>query len=134
MEKPFFAVMAVLILFLGLFMITTAHAAENPVTEAFYEAADYYDLDPILLMSIATLESGYGTSTLAQNRNNWFGWTRSNGEFMNFDSPEACVWHVARAIANRPHANIVQIAEWYNPHYLGTWSLGVLKIYEKLVV
>ena len=132
MEKPIFAVLAVLTLFLGLFLITTAEAAENPITTAFYEAAEYYDLDPILLMSIATLESGYGTSTLAQNRNNWFGWTRGDGSFMDFDSPEHCIWHVARAISNRPHDNIVQIASWYNPQYLGTWSLGVLKIYDKI--
>ena len=101
---------------LGVKAFALEHVEESPIEQAFDEAADTYDLDADILRAIARAESGCGTSPLAKNRNNLFGWMANSGEYMAFDSPEACIWHVARVMAGRPHETVEDIAGWYNPN------------------
>ena len=134
MEKPIFALIAAILAVLIAFsLMITAQAQELTIEETFERAAYAYRLDPDLPVSIATLESGYGQSAVAKNRNNWFGWTRYDGSFMTFDSPEAGIWHVARAISSRPHKTLEEIADWYNPYYKDIWMERVSAIYERRV-
>lgn len=134
MEKPIFAMIAALLAVLIAFsLMITAQAQELTIEETFERAAYAYRLDPDLLVSIATLESGYGQSAVAKNRNNWFGWTRSSGGYMDFDTPQAGIWHVARAISRRPHKTLEEIADWYNPCYKDIWMERVSAIYERRV-
>lgn len=130
MEKPIFTLIAALLAVLIAFsLMITAQAQELNIEETFERAAYAYRLDPDLLVSIATLESGYGQSAVAKNRNNWFGWTRSNGSYMDFETPQAGIWHVARAISSRPHGSIEEIAEWYNAPFADIWAERVRRIY-----
>ena len=131
MEKPIFALIAALLAVLIAFsLMITAQAQELTIEETFERAACAYRLDPDLLVSIATLESGYGQSAVAKNRNNWFGWTRSNGSHMDFETPQAGIWHVARAISSRPHRSIEEVAAWYNAPFADIWAERVRSIYE----
>lgn len=131
MEKPVFAWLAIFVAIVcAVSAATTTYADELTVEETFTRAAWAYRIDEDLLISIATLESGYGQSAVAKNRNNWFGWTRSNGKYMDFDTPQAGIWHVARAISSRPHGSIEEIAEWYNTPYANVWTERVKDIYE----
>lgn len=88
----------------------------------FAKAAAAYNLDADLLIGIATLESGFGTSEVAEATNNWFGWTRDNGEYKVFESPEAGVWYVAEKISERPHDTVEELVAWYNPGYAEFWG------------
>lgn len=129
MEKPIFALIAALLaVLIALSLMITAQALT--VEETFERAAWAYRLDHDLLVSIATLESGYGQSAVAKNRNNWFGWTRSNGSYMDFETPQAGIWHVARAISSRPHDSIEAVAAWYNAPFADIWAERVRAIYE----
>ena len=130
MEKPIFALIAVLLALLIAFsLMITAQAQELTIEETFERAAYAYRLDPDLLVSIATLESGYGQSAVAKNRNNWFGWFRNDGTYMVFENPQAGIWHVARAISRRPHGSIEEIAAWYNAPFAEIWAKRVRAIY-----
>ena len=88
----------------------------------FAEAAAAYDLDTNLLIGIATLESGFGTSEVAEATNNWFGWTRDNGEYKVFESPKVGVWYVAEKISERPHDTVEELVAWYNPGHAEFWG------------
>lgn len=69
MEKPIFALIAALLAVLITFsLMITAQAQELTVEETFERAAYAYRLDPDLLVSIATLESGYGQSAVAKKQ------------------------------------------------------------------
>ena len=130
MEKPIFALIAAILAVLIAFsLMITAQAQELTIEGTFERAAYAYRLDLDLLVSIATLESGYGQSAVAKNRNNWFGWTRSNGSYMDFETPQAGIWHVARAISRRPHGSIEEIAAWYNAPFADIWAERVRRIY-----
>lgn len=131
MERPIFAWLAIfLAIVCAVSVATTTYADELTVKETFARAAWAYRIDEDLLISIATLESGYGQSAVAKNRNNWFGWTRSNGSYMDFETPQAGIWHVARAISRRPHGNIEEIAAWYNAPFADIWAERVRAIYD----
>lgn len=132
MEKPIFAVLAVLLVIVAVVtMADVAYAEPLSIEETFERAAWAYRLDPDLLVSIATLESGYGQSAVAKNRNNWFGWFRNDGTYMDFETPQAGIWHVARAISRRPHGSIEEIAAWYNAPFADIWAERVRAIYER---
>ena len=131
MEKPVFAWLAILVAIVcAIGATTTAYADELTVEETFTRAAWAYRIDEDLLISIATLESGYGQSDVAKNRNNWFGWFRNDDTYMVFDTPQAGIWHVARAISRRPHGSIEEIAAWYNAPFADVWAGRVKDIYE----
>lgn len=131
MERPIFAWLAIFVAIVcAVSAATTTYADELTVEETFARAAWAYRIDEDLLISIATLESGYGQSAVAKNRNNWFGWTKSNGSYMDFETPQAGIWHVARAISSRPHGSIEEIASWYNAPFADIWAERVQAIYD----
>lgn len=55
--------------------------------ETFLQVANRYEIDPVLLASIAFHETGYGTSDLVINKNNPGGlYNSADKEFFHFDS------------------------------------------------
>lgn len=64
---------------------------------AFLEAEKEYNINAVFLSAVAALESGWGRSTLAINKNNFFGWRGSNG-WASFNSPYDGIMHVAKTL------------------------------------
>lgn len=94
------------------------------INYVFEEAAAYYNIDLALLMGIATLESGFGTSEQAVLTNNWFGWQRDNGKLKCFTTVAEGVYYVAQKISERPHKTVWEVVEWYNfenTDFWGSW-------------
>ena len=69
-----------------------------PLEDAFLEAESTYGVDASFLAAVAALESGWGKSELAREKNNLFGWRGADG-YMAFDSHEDCIDHVAEYLA-----------------------------------
>lgn len=116
-------------------------AEESGVTEEqleaalYYELADYADLfveceneygvNAMLLASLAALESGWARSDLAADKNNLFGWKRSDGEYAAFESKEQCILEIAEAISENYLSEngayytgdtlVENVAEYYSP-------------------
>lgn len=63
--------------------------------EAFVENQNAYGTNALLVASIGVIESGWGVSTISQEKNNLFGWNAVDatpGESATyFESPKACV-------------------------------------------
>lgn len=121
-------VLAAVVIILGV-VDSYAYQVDEPYMPGiefyFYAAAEEFEIDPAVLRAIAVVESGFGTSDLAQKKNNWFGWRRNNGNYMSFDSAESCIQHVAQAIGKRPHGSVEDIAAWYCPGNAAEWSAAV---------
>lgn len=121
MKHKLIKTLTFMLLLAGIFQ-TTAYAetrydfaSKSGVTEhqlsnaLYYELADYADLfvecedeygvNAVLLASIAALESSWARSDLAEDKNNLFGWKRSNGEYAAFESKEQCILDVAESIS-----------------------------------
>lgn len=69
-----------------------------PLEDAFLAAESTYGVDASFLAAVAALESGWGKSELAREKNNLFGWRGADG-YMAFNSPEECIDHVAAFLA-----------------------------------
>lgn len=105
------------------------------------EAESTYGVDASFLAAVAALESGWGESTLAREKNNLFGWRGADG-YMAFDSPEDCIDHVAEYLAEE---YLDPDGLYYNglsvedvaKHYCGgdeTWVKTIKEIMEILEV
>lgn len=88
----------------------------KPYAEAFLNAEANYDVNACFLASIAALESGWGRSDLAKNKNNLFGWKGRNG-YKEFESPERCIdfvaWKLAKKYISKGLDTIDKIAPVY---------------------
>lgn len=72
---------------------------------AFIESGEKYGINPVFLASLAVSEGGWARNNeKALHQNNIFGWMGDSkgygGEFMTFDSYEACIDYVARNMVN----------------------------------
>lgn len=65
----------------------------------YAKAEAEYGLNALFMISIAELESGFGTSGLAQNKNNLIGLKSYDG-WASFDSKEECVDYHGRYLSN----------------------------------
>lgn len=63
--------------------------------EDFVEAEKETGVNAIFLASVAALESGWGRSNVAKNKNNLYGWTTDEGDYMLFNSKKECISFVA---------------------------------------
>ena len=98
--------------------------------EYFIKAESMYDINALILMSIACLESGYGTSKLALSKHNLFGidardslrGTTAYGKA--FKSYEECIYYTADRLGNQ-YLKKDPNADW---RYCGgnkdVWSVG----------
>lgn len=84
----------------------TSQALENSLyynlkdlSDTFIECEEKYGVNAIALASIAAVESGWGNSKLAENKNNLFGWRKSSGSYMSFTSKSECIEYVAKSLS-----------------------------------
>lgn len=73
------------------------------IAESLYNAEQKFGVNGLYLMGLACLESSYGNSNFAKNRNNIFGWNAvdSNpGKANYFTSKSECVMFVAEKLNN----------------------------------
>ena len=93
--------------------------------DLFVECEDEYEVNAVLLASLAALESGWARSDLAVDKNNLFGWKRSDGEYAAFESKEQCILEVAESISENYLSEtgayytgdtlVENVAEYYSP-------------------
>lgn len=67
------------------------------LSNAFLQAEEETGVNAVFLASVAALESGWGESNAAREKNNLFGWTGQNG-YQSFASLEDCVLTVAQRL------------------------------------
>lgn len=69
---------------------------------AFQQAEEKYQVNSIFLIAIAGLESGYGSSRLAREKNNLFGYNANDsnpyGDASSFSTKEECILKVAQKL------------------------------------
>lgn len=73
------------------------------IAESLYNAEQVFSINGLYLMGLACLESSYGNSSFAKNRNNIFGWNAVDSnpnKASYFDSKSECVMFVAEKINN----------------------------------
>ena len=93
--------------------------------EYFLEGQDKYGMNAMLVFALACLESAYGTSDYAINRNNLFGWTAYDSD------PNSASWFpsVKQAIMEQMGINLrsfVNIKDWrYFGSHLGNKGSGI---------
>ena len=84
--------------------------------EEFLQAEEDYGINACFLASIAALESGWGRSDLAKNKNNLFGWKGKDG-YKEFESPERCIdfvaWKLSKKYISKGLDTIDEIAPVY---------------------
>lgn len=71
------------------------------IGKALEQAEKEHSVNGLYLMGLACLESGYGTSNYAVNRNNLVGWNAVNSnpnKASYFDSKEECILYVAEKL------------------------------------
>ena len=98
-----------------------------------------YDIDPILVASIAALESGWDSSPVAERYNNLFGWTNNDGTYKVFETKDECIEFVCKQIKENYLTPNGKYFEGYEiayicVHYNGSeeWTKAVIEIYEQI--
>lgn len=78
----------------------TVHYGDMPsLADDYIKAEKKYGVNALFLYAKDGLESTYGTSPVARDKNNLSGWFASAGEFYRFDSREQCIDHVTGALS-----------------------------------
>lgn len=102
-------------------------------------ASREYDIDPILVASIAALESGWNTSYAANEYNDLFGWTNNDGTYKRFDSKSECIDYVCSMLKEHYLTPDGKYFEGYEIadiciHYNGKeeWTKAVEEIYSQI--
>ena len=65
----------------------------------FLEAEKESGVNAVFLASVAALESGWGSSKAAKERNNLFGWSNPDGSLTRFNSVQECISHVSNKLS-----------------------------------
>lgn len=112
-----------------------------PYAEWFLQAEVRTGINAKLLISIAALESGWGTSDVFKQTNNMFGWTDESGEYMAFDYVSTGISYVAQSIKEKYLSpggenfngySIPEIAIKYNTVNTKAWADVVTENYNYL--
>lgn len=103
--------------------------------QAFYNMEHEYNINVLLSISIARLESAGGTSVMARTQNNIFGLTPDGRNGLTFNSIEQCMTSFAKNIKRIYHNNgmttINTMAKTYSAD--GNWKYKVTEIFNKYV-
>lgn len=94
--------------------------------EAIYNIEQEHGVNAFYTLAVASLESGYGKSNLAINKNNLFGLMGCS-----FDSKEDCVAYFGRLMINyRDKHSITMTPNGINPRYCETnsWATKVTQL------
>lgn len=78
--------------------------------EVFVQAEEETGVNAIFLASVAALESGWGTSNIAETHNNLYGFGDGRS-YISFESVDECIFHVANFLKDR---YLTEDGEFYN--------------------
>jgi hypothetical protein len=102
--------------------------------QAFHDGEERHNINALFVLSIVDLESGYGSSYLAQNSNNLGGIKGKNG-YRSFESKEECVAYMFdlldRLYISKGRDTIDEIGHVYCA--TGGWIPQVKSIMHELV-
>lgn len=94
--------------------------------EAIYNIEQEYGVNAFYTLGVASLESGFGTSKLARNKNNLFGLTNCS-----FSTKEDCVAYFGRLMVNyQDKHNVTMTPNGINPRYCESdvWARDVTSL------
>ena len=86
------------------------------IGEALVQAEAETGINALVLAAICAHESGWGSSRLAQDKNNLAGlgaYDHSPGSAIRFESRAECVMFLARLLRERPGESLEEIGTWY---------------------
>jgi len=86
------------------------------IGETLVQAEAETDINALVLAAIIVHESGWGSSRLAQDKNNLAGlgaYDHSPGSAIRFESREECVMFLAELLRDRPGESLEEIGGWY---------------------
>lgn len=98
---------------------------------------DEYGVNGLFAISVATLESGLGRSTLGQNRNNFYGIKSGSNSWAKFDSIESGILYFGKLMNNDRYKGktITQIAPVYcNNEWAGKVSSIITRYVNRIEV
>ena len=109
------------------------------VSDAILVYSGVNEIDPILVASIAALESGWNSSTVAEKYNNLFGWTNNDGTYRRFESKDECIKYVCEQLKEHYLTPDGKYFEGYEiadicVHYNGSeeWTQAIEEIYKQI--
>ena len=109
------------------------------VSDAILAYSGVNEIDPILVASIAALESGWNSSAVAEKYNNLFGWTNNDGTYRRFESKDECIKYVCEQLKEHYLTPDGKYFEGYEiadicVHYNGSeeWTQAIEEIYKQI--
>ena len=109
------------------------------VSDAILAYSGVNEIDPILVASIAALESGWNSSSVAEKYNNLFGWTNNDGTYRRFESKDECIKYVCEQLKEHYLTPDGKYFEGYEiadicVHYNGSeeWTQAIEEIYKQI--
>lgn len=109
------------------------------VSDAILAYSGVNEIDPILVASIAALESGWNSSSVAEKYNNLFGWTNNDGAYRRFESKDECIKYVCEQLKEHYLTPDGKYFEGYEiadicVHYNGSeeWTQAIEEIYKQI--
>ena len=109
------------------------------VSDAILAYSGVNEIDPILVASIAALESGWNSSPVAEKYNNLFGWTNNDGTYRRFESKDECIKYVCEQLKEHYLTPDGKYFEGYEiadicVHYNGSeeWTNAIEEIYKQI--
>ena len=109
------------------------------VSDAILAYSGVNEIDPILVASIAALESGWNSSLVAEKYNNLFGWTNNDGTYRRFESKDECIKYVCEQLKEHYLTPDGKYFEGYEiadicVHYNGSeeWTQAIEEIYKQI--
>ena len=109
------------------------------VSDAILAYSGVNEIDPILVASIAALESGWNSSPVAEKYNNLFGWTNNDGTYRRFESKDECIKYVCEQLKEHYLTPDGKYFEGYEiadicVHYNGSeeWTQAIEEIYNQI--
>ena len=109
------------------------------VSDAILAYSGVNEIDPILVASIAALESGWNSSPVAEKYNYLFGWTNNDGTYRRFESKDECIKYVCEQLKEHYLTPDGKYFEGYEiadicVHYNGSeeWTQAIEEIYKQI--
>ena len=108
-------------------------SALSGLGQALYDGEKGYGINSLFVLAIINYESGYGTSSLAQNQNN-LGGLKAGGSYKTFSSKAECVSYMYDLLSSNYIGNGLTTIEAIGGVYCGgTWAAKVTGYMQDLI-
>ncbi|MPN42630.1 hypothetical protein SDC9_190187 [bioreactor metagenome] len=108
-------------------------SALSGLGQALYNGEQDYGINSLFVLAIINYESGYGTSSLAQNQNN-LGGLKAQGSYKTFSSKAECVDYMYNLLSSNYIGNgLVTISAIGEVYCGGTWAAEVTGYMQELI-